>query len=337
MMARSCLVIGEVGQAHDGSLALAHAYIDAIAKAGADAVKFQTHIAHAESTPGEPWRVPFSRQDASRYDYWKRMEFTEPQWEGLRAHATDRGLKFFSSPFSLQAARLLQRIGVDGWKVASGEVTNRPLLEAMADSGLPVLLSTGMSNLSEIDEAVEFLRTHRAPVMLFQCTTAYPCPPEHIGLNLIPFYRTRYGCDVGLSDHSGTIYAGLAAATLGIDALEVHVTLTRDLPGPDVPASVTAAELRQLVEGVRFIEAMRRNPVDKDQMSQQLSPLRRLFTKSAVAAFDLPAGTVLVANHVTFKKPGTGIAVDRIGEILGRRLRHAVPADTLLSGEDFEP
>jgi N-acetylneuraminate synthase len=335
-MSRRCLIIGEVGQAHDGSLGLAHAYIDAIARAGADAVKFQTHIAQAESTPGEPWRVKFSRQDATRYDYWRRMEFSEEQWRGLRSHAADRKVKFISSPFSLPAAEMLQRVTLDGWKVASGEITNRPLLEFMVASGIPILLSTGMSALSEIDQAVAFLQTHQAPVTVLQCTTAYPCPPEKIGLNLIPMYRKRYRCEIGLSDHSGTIYAGLAAAAIGIDALEVHVTLSRDMPGPDVPASVTVDELLRLVEGIRFIEKMGNHPVDKDLLSEEMRPLRRLFTKSVVAKSDLPAGTVLSSEHLAFKKPGTGIAVERVGEILGRRLRRTVPVDTLLSQDDLE-
>src|SRR6266516_3892996 len=119
---RHCLIVGEVAQAHDGSLGMAHAFVDAIADAGADAVKFQTHIAAAESTPAEPWRIPFSSQDASRYDYWKRIEFTEDQWRGLKEHADRRGLRFLSSPFSAEAADLLARLGVAAWKVASGEV-----------------------------------------------------------------------------------------------------------------------------------------------------------------------------------------------------------------------
>ena len=138
-----CLIIAEVAQAHDGSLGAAHAYIDAAARAGADAVKFQTHIAAAESTPGEPWRVKFSLQDASRYEYWKRMEFTEEQWIGLKAHADQRGLKFISSPFSMEAVDLLERVGVAAWKVASGECTNAPLLRRIMTSGKPVLLVHG--------------------------------------------------------------------------------------------------------------------------------------------------------------------------------------------------
>lgn len=265
------------------------------------------------------------------------MEFTEEQWHGLRTHATDRHLKFISSPFSIEAAELLLRVGLDAWKIASGETSNRPMLEIVARSGLPVLMSTGMSPLSELDEAVRLINSHGTPLTVLQCTTAYPCPPEKLGLNLIPLYRNRYHCHVGLSDHSGTIYAGLAAAAIGIEALEVHVTLSRDMPGPDVPASVTTDELRQLVEGIQFIETMRAHPVDKDAMAEEMRPLRRLFTKSAVARRDLPSGTILCSDHVTFKKPGTGIGAERIGEILGRKLRRTVAADTLLSEQDLEP
>lgn len=336
LSADRCIIVAEVAQAHDGSLGMAHAFIDAIANAGADAVKFQTHIAAAESTPGEPWRVKFSVQDATRYDYWKRMEFTEEQWHGLKRHAEERGLLFLSSPFSVEAVELLSRVGVAAWKVASGEVSNTPMFECMVATGLPILLSTGMSPLSEIDAAVERVKAQGLPLVVLQCTTAYPCPPEKVGLNLIPFFRERYGCAVGLSDHSGTIYPGLAAVTLGIEVLEVHVTLSREMFGPDVPASITTAELRQLVEGVRFIEKMKANPVDKDAIAQEMAPLRNLFTKSVVARVDLPAGTVLREEHLTVKKPGTGIPASRLSKLIGRRLRRAVRADESLREEDLE-
>jgi len=244
-------IIGEVAQAHDGSLGMAHALIDGIANAGADAVKFQTHIAAAESTPSEPWRVKFSLQDASRYEYWKRMEFTEEQWHGLKAHASDRSLDFLSSPFSVEAVDLLTRVGVAAWKVASGELASEPMRERMATTGLPLIVSTGMSPLTEIDQTVSWVKAKRLPLTVLQCTTAYPCPPEKVGLNLIPVFRERYDCAVGLSDHSGTIYPGLAAAAIGADMLEVHVTFSREMFGPDVPSSVTTSELCQLVEGVR--------------------------------------------------------------------------------------
>jgi len=331
-----CLVIGEVALTHDGSLGLAHAFVDAIANAGADAVKFQTHIASAESTPSEPFRVKFSRQDKTRYDYWKRMEFTEEGWRGLAEHARERGILFLSSPFSIQAVDLLERVGMPLWKIASGETSNAILLDRVLDTGKPVLLSTGMSPLEEIDHAVARVRGRHAAVGVFQCTTAYPCPPEKIGLNLIPFYRERYGCWVGLSDHSATIYPGLAGAAIGMDMLEVHVAISREMLGPDVVASVTTQELRQLVDGIRFIERMRAHPLDKNVSAQETASLRKLFTRSLVASADLPAGTVIAREHVVIKKPGTGLPPDRLDDIVGRRLARPVAADQLLAAEDIE-
>jgi N,N'-diacetyllegionaminate synthase len=330
-----CMIIGEVAQAHDGSLGMAHAFIDAIADAGADAVKFQTHIASAESTLSEPWRVKFSQQDVTRYDYWKRMEFSEEQWHGLKKHADACGLKFLSSPFSVEAVDLLSRVGVGAWKVASGEISNLPMFERIATTGLPIILSTGMSPLSEIDAAVGRVKAAGLPLTLLQCTSAYPCPPEKIGLNLISFFRDRYGCAVGLSDHSGTIYPGLAAATLDIEVLEVHVTLSREMFGPDVTASITTAELRQLVEGIRFIEKMNAHPLEKNALVSEMKPLRDLFTKSVVARHDLPAGTVLGKEHLSAKKPGTGIPAERLPELVGRTLNRSVKADQILQESDL--
>jgi N-acetylneuraminate synthase len=331
-----CLLVGEVAMSHDGSLGLAHAFVDAIADAGADAVKFQTHIASAESTPVEPFRVPFSRQDASRYDYWKRIAFTEEQWRGLAQHCSERSVLFISSPFSLEAIELLERIGQPLWKIASGEVANVPLLDRVLDTGAPVLLSTGMSPLEETDAAVARVTARGSKVGVLQCTTAYPCPPERVGLNLIPIYRQRYGCWVGLSDHSGTIYPGLAGVATGLDVLEVHVALSREMFGPDVIASVTSSELKQLVDGVRFIEAMRANPLDKDASARDAEGLRRLFTRSIVARRALARGTVLAREHLALKKPGTGIPPEKLGDLVGKRLARPVAEDQLLSAEDIE-
>lgn len=332
---KGCVIIGEVAQAHDGSLGMAHAYIDAIARSGADGVKFQTHIAAAESTLQEPWRVKFSPQDAIRYDYWKRMEFSEEQWQGLKNHAAERGLLFLSSPFSIEAVELLKKVGVAGWKIASGELTHPLLLERLAETGLPILLSTGMSPLSEIETVVGRIKKADLPLAVLQCTSAYPAPPEKIGLNLIPFFRERFGCAVGLSDHSGTVFPGLAAVTMGIEVLEVHVTLSREMFGPDVPASLTTPELALLVEGVRFIEKVKANPVDKDTAALEMAPMRELFTKSLVAKMDLPAGTLMTEEHISFKKPGTGIPAAQFDKAIGKRLGRSLKADEMIQWNDL--
>lgn len=331
-----CVVVGEIAQAHDGSLGMAHAFVDAIADAGADVVKFQTHIASEESTPQEPWRVRFSTQDATRYDYWKRMEFRKEQWGELKAHVEARGLTFSSSPFSLRAVDWLRELGCRFWKVASGETTNPLLLDAILDAGGTVVASTGMSGWPEIDALVARVRRTPTEFAVVQCTTAYPCPPEQIGLNVMQAIRGRYGCAVGLSDHSATIFPGIAAAALGAEVVEVHVTLSRDMFGPDVAASVTVEELRQLVRGVRFVEAMLRNPVDKDVAAESLVDVKRIFGRSLVAARPLAAGTVLAADDVAAKKPGHGLPPGRLGEFVGRRLQREVPADHVFAEEDFE-
>lgn len=330
-----CLVIGEVAQAHDGSLGMAHAFIDAIADAGADGVKYQTHIAAAESTPSEPFRVRFAQQDATRFDYWRRMEFTEDGWLGLAQHAAERGLLFLSSPFSIEAVELLERVGVPAWKIASGEVANVPMFERIATTGLPVLLSTGMSPWSEIDRAVEQVRAADLPLLVFQCTSSYPCPPDKVGLNVLEELKSRYQCPVGLSDHSGVIFPGIAAALMGVDMVEVHVTLSREMFGPDVPASVTSDELRELVSGIRFVERMRSSEVDKDALALEMTPLRETFFKSVVAAVDIPRGTVLERQHLAVKKPGTGIPADRLDSLLDRQVTRALSRDELLREEDL--
>jgi N-acetylneuraminate synthase len=333
-----CLVIGEVAMSHDGSVGLAHAFIDAIAAAGADAVKFQTHIAAAESHPSEPWRARFSYEDDTRFEYWQRMEFTEEQWHGLREHAGERGLAFLSSPFSLEAVALLRRVGVSGWKVASGEVPNAELLDAMSEDGGPVLLSSGMSPWDELDAAVARLRERGAgPLAVLQCTSSYPVAPEAIGLNVLAEIGSRYGCAAGLSDHSGTIFPSLAAVALGARVIEVHVTLSREMFGPDVPASVTTDELRQLCAGVRTIATALDHPVDKDAAAADLDGMRRLFTRSLVTARPLPAGSVLADADLVARKPGSGIPASERPRIVGRTVARELAAGTLLAESDLVP
>lgn len=255
---------------------------------------------------------------------------------GLKQHADERGLLFLSSPFSPQAVELLLRVGVAAWKVASGEVTNLQMLEQMLASHLPILLSTGMSPVNEIDGLVERIEKAGNPLAVLQCTSMYPTPPEKVGLNLIPYFHQRYGCSVGLSDHSGTIYAGLAAAALGASIIEVHVAFSREVFGPDVIASVTTSELKSLVDGVRFIEKAQANPVDKGQMAEDLFATRSLFTKSIVANRDLPAGSILTREMLALKKPGTGLEPEKLPSLLGRKLRVGLPKNSQLKEENLE-
>jgi N-acetylneuraminate synthase len=331
-----CFIIAEVGLAHDGSLGAAHAYIDAAAEAGADAIKFQCHIAEAESTPSEQFRVKVFPQDATRYEYWKRTAFTPEQWAGLKKHATEKGLVFLCTPFSTQAARMLHEIGVQAWKIGSGDTNNLPMLEAIASFGQPVLLSTGMSYVAEIDASVRLLADRGVPVMVFQCTNQYPCPPERLGLNWIPAYLERYKIPVGLSDHSGHPEAGFAAVTLGASALEVHIVWDKRCFGPDTSSSLTIDELKRLVAGVRFIERALGSPTEKDEEAEKLQAIRDHFNKSIVLAREVREGAPLTFDDLCFKKPGTGIPASRYGEVVGRRIARTLSPDHFLAWGDLQ-
>ena len=297
-------LIAEVAQAHDGSLGSAHTFIDGAADAGADAVKFQTHIANAESTIDEPFRVRFSNQDESRYAYWHRMEFQVAQWKALADHARDREIHFLSSPFSVEAVHLLVSLGVPAWKVGSGEIRSRDLIRAMLDAGGPILLSTGMSPWSEIDDAVHFLEEQKAEIVLLQCTSRYPTPLSEVGINAMDDMARRYHHPVGLSDHSGTPYPALAAMAKGAGVVEVHITFHPRAFGPDVPASVTLDELALLARARDAFSEMASHPVDKDAMAVALSGMRTTFGRSLAPSRPLSAGTVLDRGMLACKKPG---------------------------------
>jgi N,N'-diacetyllegionaminate synthase len=331
-----CFLIAEVAQAHDGSLGAAHAYIDAAAEAGVDAVKFQTHIAAAESTLDEPFRVKFSRQDDTRYGYWKRMEFTPEQWAGLAAHAAEKNLVFLSSAFSVAAVELLKKLGIVAWKVGSGEVATRDLLDAMLAAKGPILLSTGMSTYAEIGEVVTRLRGRGAEVALFQCTSRYPVALEEVGLNVIGELRQRFKCPAGLSDHSGTVYPALAALAQGADMIEAHIVFDKSMFGPDTPASLTLRDFKQVVQARNAFAKMLAHPVDKDRMAGDLAQTRAMFGKSIALSRSLPAGTVLARDMLTTKKPGTGIPDTELDSLVGRRLKRDTDAQRLLSRDDID-
>ncbi len=333
-------LIAEVAQSHDGSLGLAHAFIDGAAGAGADAVKFQTHIAAAESTLDEEFRTPFSTQDDTRYDYWKRMEFSAEQWAGLAAHAAHIGLVFLSSAFSVEAVNLLKTLGVLAWKVGSGEVASHQMLEVIAETAAasrsPVLLSSGMTTFAEIEAAAGVVRAKGADLGLFQCTSRYPASLEDVGLNVIGELRDRFDCPVGLSDHTGTPYPALAAIARGADMIEVHFALDKSMFGPDVVASLTPDEFRMLRTTRDAISVMDANPVDNDAMATELAPMRDLFTKSVAPTRALEAGTTLEPDMLTIKKPGTGIPAADLPTLIGRRLARNVVPDRLLTPQDLD-
>ena len=314
------MIIAEIGQAHDGSLGTAHAFIDALASTGVDAVKFQTHIAEAESSEFEPFRVKFSKQDSTRFDYWKRMEFTSDQWKGLRDHCLDKNLKFISSPFSIAAVDLLDALNIDFFKIGSGEVSNLLLLDRIAKTGKPIILSSGMSSWEELDKTIDFIRPFGNSLSILQCTTAYPTQPEQWGINVIAELKSRYQVPAGFSDHSGDIFACLAAAALGAEIFEFHVVFDKRQFGPDSVASITIDQAAKLCEGIAQIQNANKNPIQKSEVAH-FAELKRIFGKSLAVNKDLPAGHFIEIGDLESKKPGDqGIPADRYSEVIGKKL-----------------
>jgi len=319
------LVIAEAGMNHDGSLGNAIRMAEVAAECGADAVKFQLHDAAAETTRDAP--APPYFQHESRWEYFERTAFTDEQWRTLKEACDRAGIEFLCAPFSLEALERLEALGVERYKIGSGEVTNLALVHAAGETGKPVLLSSGMSSWAELDRAVEAAGDR---VTVLQCTSAYPTPPEQVGLNLLAELRERYGKPVGLSDHTLGPFAAYAAVALGAVAVEKHFTLSRELYGPDAALALEPGELEDLVAGIREIEAMLASPVDKDDVGPY-TEMKRVFEKSVVSVREISAGAEISREMLAVKKPGTGIPAALLDEVVGRTARATIPADTVIT------
>ncbi|MBG6062966.1 N-acetylneuraminate synthase [Flavobacterium sp. CG_9.1] len=328
-------IIAEIGQAHEGSLGILYSYMDALEQTGVDALKFQMHIAEAESSEYEPFRVKFSLEDETRYGYWQRMSFSLEQWKGIKQHCDNLGLDFICSPFSNLAVDWLEEIGVKQYKIGSGEVTNFLILEKIAQTGKPVILSSGMSSYDELDKAVSFLRERKVEFSILQCTTAYPTTPEHYGLNVIQEVKERYNVSVGFSDHSARTETCIAATALGASILEFHVVFDRQLFGPDAKASLTIQETKDLVVSVRNIATALANPVIKNN-NKEFSEIKQIFEKSLAVNKNLPKNHILTFNDLEAKKPkGYGLEASRFQEAIGMVLNRDLKQWEFLNEEDY--
>ena len=328
-------IIADIAQAHDGSLGILHSYIDAITRTGIDAIKFQTHIAEAESSIYEQFRYNFSYIDKTRYDYWKRMEFSLEQWVNIKKHCNDVGLEFLSSAFSCAAVDLLEKLGVHKYKIGSGEVTNYLMLDKIAKTGKEIILSSGMSSYQELDETVRYLSSYNNKISILQCTTRYPTEPEDIGLNIISEMKSRYNLPTGLSDHSGTIYPALAAVTLGAEIIEVHAVFDKNLFGPDATSSLTIRELEQLVKGIKFLEKSLNKKIDKNDYTKFIK-LKRYFGKSLSINKDVRTGHVIKVDDLESKKPaGYGISPKMYKSIIGKKINKELKCWNFINSEDL--
>ena len=330
------MIIAEIGQAHDGSIGMAHSYIEALKDTGVDAIKFQVHIAAAESSIHEPFRVPFSYADKSRMDYWKRIEFDETQWVELIRHCESNKMEPIASPFSLAAVDLLERVDIKKYKIGSGEVTNLLLLERVAQTGKPVIISSGMSSYEELDIAINFLQQKNIDTTILQCTTAYPTAPEQWGLNMIAALKQRYKLPTGFSDHSGNIYACLAATALGAEVIEFHVVFDQEMFGPDSKSSIEVKKVKELVTGITEIRVALNNPIDKIN-NTSFDHLKNIFEKSLAVNKDLPKGHTITFADLESKKPkGYGIDASCYKEVIGKVLVKDKKQWDFLNEEDIE-
>ena len=331
-------VIAEAGVNHNGDVAIARRLVDAAVEAGADAVKFQTFRAELlarRDTPKAAYQTVTTGVSEGQYEMLRRLELNADAHRVLRDHAVSRGIAFLSTPFDEDSADLLDGLGVPLFKVPSGEITNLLLLRHIAAKAKPVILSTGMATLEEIDGAVQVLKRGGVPKLtILHCVSDYPTRPEDLNLRMIVTLRERYSVDIGLSDHTAGIAIAMAAVALGAAVIEKHVTLDRSMPGPDHRASIEPGELAAMVAGIREVEAALGNGMKR--ITEAEAETRSVARRSLVFALDLDAGTVREAGHLAAKRPGTGISPMQLDKVIGRRLKRRVVVDAMITWDVIE-
>jgi N,N'-diacetyllegionaminate synthase len=334
-MKESVYIIAEIGNTHEGSLGLAKCFIKAAADCGVDCVKFQTHIFDAESLTSAP-NPPYFK-DETRKEYFDRTAFTIDEWKELKRYCEDDcGKDFISSPFSLEAVDLLNEVGIQSFKIPSGEVTNLPFLEHVAKTGKQVILSSGMNTWEEMDEAVATLRANGCTdLIMLQCTSEYPCPPEKAGLNIMLEMKEKYNVPVGFSDHTLGSAVPITAVVMGAVLIEKHFTLSQLAYGSDAKNSTEPEDFKRLVSDIRMAELAINSKREKN-LDDGLRNMKMIFEKSIVAAKTIQAGEVITREHLAYKKPGDGIPAKYFRNYLGKTVINDVSYNHLFEESDFE-
>ncbi|MBF0540402.1 MAG: N-acetylneuraminate synthase [Nitrospirae bacterium] len=355
----SIFIIAEAGVNHNGSSDLALQLVDAASKAGADAIKFQTfrarNIATRKAGLADYQKTTNSIEDG-QYAMLERLELDAHSHKKIFEHCKDRKIEFLSTPFDIESVKLLiEKIGVTRLKIPSGEITNAPLLLECSRSGLPIIMSTGMALLSEIESALGilafgYINKNQDPwtdsfknayissegqgllkekVTLLHCTTEYPAPFDQVNLRVMETLRRAFGLKVGYSDHTSNITAALAAAALGAEIIEKHFTIDKDLPGPDHKASLTPDELKAMIEGIKQVEMIMGNS-EKIPVRSEIKniPIAR---KSLVASVDIKKGEIFTEKNITAKRPGTGVSPMLYWDILGKKAHRDYEIDEFIT------
>ena len=320
MINKRVILIAEIGQAHDGSLGIAHSFIDALKNIDIDIIKFQTHIAKAESSEFEPFRINFSYEDNTRFDYWNRMSFSEDQWSGIKSHCEDVGVEFMSTPTCIAAVNLLENLNVLKYKVGSGDLSNLLLIKKICDTKKPIYISAGMSEKSDIKKTINFLSENNNDYSLLACKSKYPTKVEDINLNIIREYKKLYNCPIGFSDHSGSIFPSLGAVSLGAEIIEFHVTFDKKMFGPDSSSSLDLKKVKKLVKGVRMLEKIRENP-DYGFKKSEMKNMQQIFEKSLCVNKNMKKGDKITFGDLECKKPsGMGLPASKFEKVINRVL-----------------
>ena len=329
-------IIAEIGQAHDGSLGIAHSYIDSLKGTGISSIKFQVHIADAESSKKEKFRKKFSYKDKTRFDYWKRIEFNKNEWIGIKKHCENVGLEFIASTFSIAGINLLNSIGLKTFKIASGEVNNYLMIDKLINLKKEIILSSGLSNYNELDLIIKKINKSKIPLSVLQCTTEYPTLAKNIGLNIITEMKKRYKRNlIGLSDHSGNKNTMLAATTLGADLIEFHVVFDKKMFGPDSSSSIEINEVKELVDGIKFIRECINNPTNKDNTINK--SVRKNFFKSLAINRNISKGEIISIDDLETKKPSNmGMNTIFYKKILNKKITRNLKSGDFIKNKYFK-
>ena len=330
-MSNELNIIAEVGSVHDGSFGNAIKLIDLTKECGANIVKFQMHIPEEESLNTAPSPKYFKKE--KRFEYFERIKFDKGQWAKLYNYSRKKKIKFMVSPFSEKALEILLETGIDYIKIASGEITNLALLEKIALSNIPCILSTGMSNWKEIDSAVKILNKGNLAAIM-QCSSIYPCPKEKVGINVISDLIKKYNYKIGLSDHSEGELACLAALCFGATFFEKHITFSRKMYGSDALNAMEPDEFKRLTKNLKDLFLIISSKVNKDDLKNYKS-MRHIFQKSIYYNSDLKEGSIISKENISFKKPFIKISSSEYEEFIGKVLKKKVKKNQLLKINDF--
>jgi len=333
-----CFIIAEAGVNHNGDVRLAKKLIDAAQKAGADAVKFQTFKAEtvvSATAEKAGYQKETTGADESQLDMLKRLELTESQFTELARYARQKGIMFLSTGSDPGSVDFLDELNMPAFKVASGEITNLPLLTHIARKRKPVILGTGMSTLEEIECALQAMRKEGAKdIILLHCVSAYPAKIEDTNLRAMETLRKAFHVPVGLSDHTTGITVPIAAAALGACVIEKHFTLDKTLPGPDHRASLDPGELAEMVRSIRLVEKALGNGVKKPTPTEEEN--KKVMRRSLTARVAIPRGTVITADMIDIKRPGTGISPAELEKVIGRKASKSISQEEVLTWDKVD-